>query len=750
MNQKVSYEKFLESKIEVKQYSGFEVEVLNSSLFDFQTEIVKRALLAGRYAIFADTGLGKTIMQLAWADAVVKHTGKPVLILAPLAVSGQTIEEGKKFDIHIEKLQPSASFWQADIYITNYEQLDNINFDMFDIAGIVLDESSILKNFAGKTRNKIIDTFKNTPYKLACTATPSPNDPMELGNHSEFLNQMLYTEMLSMFFVHDGGNTSKWKLKGHAEKDFYQWIGMWATVITDPGDIGFEEESMKFKLPELEYNEEMIITPKKDNGLLFNENHVDATSFNRELRETREQRLNKAKSTIEKNKNDSFIIWINHNEDEKYLSEILTGYDFGIVTGSDKPEKKENDLIDFSHGEYKILITKGKIAGMGMNFQHCHRQIIAGLDFSFEKLYQQVRRSYRFRPKDKVIITLITTDTMVNVQEKIKEKESEFNKLRSEMKNIINTYGGKKFMETKQDDVIFKEATLMKGDCIERIKEIESESIGFTVFSPPFASLYSYSDHIEDMGNSRDYNEFFIHFKFLVEELLRVTQSGRLVSVHCMNLPTTITHHGYIGIEDFRGDIIRLFQECGFVYHSEVAIWKDPVVAMQRTKALGLLHKQVKKDSCRSRQGLPDYLCTFRKPGENQKPVSGEFDHFAGDENTFQQTGNLSIDIWQRYASPIWMDINPSNTLQHRSAKAKKDEKHICPLQLDVIHRALQLWSAEGDTVLSPFMGIGSEIYEAIKLKRNGLGIELKDSYFEQAVKNIESAIDEKNQAGLF
>jgi hypothetical protein len=737
----MEYREFLENKIIKVVESGFDAENLNENLFDFQKHIVKVALKKGRYAIFADTGLGKTIMQLSWADAVAKHTKKPVLILTPLAVSGQTIKEGAKFGINVSKEV------NDHIVITNYEQLDNVDVSLF--SGVVLDESSILKNFAGKMRNKIIDYFKNTPYKLACTATPSPNDPMELGNHSEFLNQMKYSEMLSMFFVHDGGETSKWKLKGHAEKDFYMWIGTWASVVVDPADLGFESESKKFKLPEIEYRENMITVPKKENGLLFNESNVNATDYNAELRLTRDSRLKKVCSIVAENPDDYFIIWINHNEDEKYLMKALHRYDCRVVTGSDSIEVKEKNLIAFSQGDFKILITKGKIAGMGMNFQHCHRQIISGLDFSFEKLYQQVRRSYRFGQKHDVTIDLITTDTMVNVTEKINQKEFEFLKLRTEMKNTINKYGGKKYMETTQYDIDLKYAKLMKGDCCERIKEIESESIGYSIFSPPFSSLYSYSDHLEDMGNSRTYSEFFEHFKFLVNELYRVLMSGRLVSVHCMNLPTTKQHHGVIGIQDFRGDIIRLFESCGFIYHSEVCIWKDPVIAMQRTKAIGLLHRQVKKDSAMCRQGVPDYLCTFRKPGENIKPISGEFDHYSGEE--FVNTGNLSIDIWQKYASPIWTDINPSNTLQYRSAKDDKDEKHICPLQLDVIHRALQLWSKEGDIVLTPFMGIGSEIHESIKLNRYGIGIELKDSYFDQAVKNIKTTIEEtKNQGSLF
>lgn len=740
MNQ--TYEDFLKSKIKHIQESGFNIDEkeLNPKLFDFQKTIVKKALKVGRYAIFADTGLGKTIMQLSWADAVSKQTGSPVLILAPLAVSGQTIEEGHKFDIHVSR-------GAGSIHINNYEQLDNINPDIY--SGIVLDESSILKNFNGKTKDLIISMFANTQYKLACTATPSPNDLMELGNHSEFLNYMSRNEMLSMYFIHDGGDTAKWRLKGHSKKEFYAWIGSWATVITNPSDMGFDETGIKFQLPELNYFDYKVITEKKDNGLLFNDTAVNATDFNKELRETKVVRLQKVKEIIDAHIDEYFIVWVNQNEEADYLKLILKGYDFKEVRGSDPTDKKENDLLSFARGEYKILITKGKIAGQGMNFQHCHNQIFAALDFSFEKLYQSVRRSYRFGQTHNVNIYLITTDTMSNVTETIKQKEKMFTELRYEMQHIINIEKrGYKKMVNKSDDFKTDDCLLMKGDCVERIKEIPNNSIGFSIFSPPFSDLYTYSDHLEDMGNSRDYSEFFYHFQFLIKELYRVIMPGRCVSFHCMNLPSSKQKHGFIGLQDFRGDLIRQFQEHGFIYHSEVCIWKDPVIAMQRTKALGLLHKQVVKDSAMCRQGVPDYLVTMRKPGENIKPIAGELDHFSGED--FSSTGRLSIDIWQRYASPIWTDINPSNTLQYMSARADNDEKHICPLQLDVIHRALQLWSAEGDTVLTPFLGIGSEAYESLKLKRKAIGIELKDSYFEQAVRNISVIYEERQQKELF
>lgn len=266
--------------------------------------------------------------------------------------------------------------------------------------------------------------------------------------------------------------------------------------------------------------------------------------------------------------------------------------------------------------------------------------------------------------------------------------------------------------------------SIYHGDCVDVMRGMPSDSVHYSVFSPPFASLYTYSASARDMGNVRDMTEFFHHFKFAIAELYRVMKPGRCLSFHCMDMPTTKTFHGYIGVQDFRGDLIRAFQEPGFIFHSSVCIWKDPVTAMQRTKALGLLHKQIKKDSCMSRQGLPDYLVTMRKPGVNDEPVSHTDDEFP-------------VQLWQRYASPVWMDIDPSDTLQHRSAREDEDERHICPLQLEVIRRALKLWSNPGDVVLSPFAGIGSEGYVALQEGRRFVGAELKASYYEQARKNL-------------
>lgn len=281
------------------------------------------------------------------------------------------------------------------------------------------------------------------------------------------------------------------------------------------------------------------------------------------------------------------------------------------------------------------------------------------------------------------------------------------------------------------------------GDCVEQVAKLEENSIDFSIFSPPFAELFVYSDDIRDMGNSKNYQEFMVHFGFLVKELARVIKSGRLVAVHCMDLPIMKGKEGFVGLRDFSGLLIQAFQNEGFIYHDRITIWKDPVVEMTRTKSIGLLHKTIKKDAAMSRTGIPDYILVFRNAGENEVPIT----HQDKDET---KENYLPVSLWQKYASPVWYDINYSDTLQYRSARDNKDEKHICPLQLETIRRALHLWSNEGETVLSPFGGIGSEGFESIKLNRKPILIELKESYFNQLQKNLKAAWEMKNQLTLF
>jgi len=281
------------------------------------------------------------------------------------------------------------------------------------------------------------------------------------------------------------------------------------------------------------------------------------------------------------------------------------------------------------------------------------------------------------------------------------------------------------------DQVTTDRYTAIHGDCVEAIAGLPDQCIGYSIFSPPFASLYTYSNSPRDMGNCRTHEEFFEHFEFLIAQLRRVMMPGRDVSFHCMDMPAGKERDGYIGLKDFPGDLIRAFQRHGFIFHSKVTIWKDPVTAMQRTKALGLLHKSVRENAAMCRQGIPDYLITMRTPGEQAVRVTHT---------------DYPVDLWQKVASPVWMDINPSETLQYRSAREHDDERHIAPLQLEVIRRGITLWTNPGDIVMSPFMGIGSEGYVAMELGRKFVGVELKKSYYDQAVRNLEAALKEATQ----
>lgn len=727
MSAQASYIEFLASKTKKVDIVGMPTDTLTFSplLKPFQRYVVETALQKGRYALFEDCGLGKTFQQLEWARHVADYTQRPVLVLTPLAVAAQTISEGAKFGIPVHRLNADATVagpLLPAIYVTNYEQVEALDPTVF--GGVVLDESSILKNFTGQTKRLLLNYFSETPFRLACTATPSPNDPMELGNHSEFLGVLNYASMLATYFVHDGGDTSKWRLKGHAEPLFWQWVSTWAACLSSPCDLGFDDAG--YVLPAL-HIEDHSVRPASinDNGQLFHDTSVTATSFNAELRATLEDRMQLAAQLALVHHDEPLLIWINQDAEGDRLRELLP--EAVEVRGSDKPSVKEARLLGFAKGEFRILITKKKIAQFGLNYQHCARQIFAALDFSFEGLYQAIRRSYRFGQTRPVTVHLITVPTMGNVRKAIADKQRAHDTMRHQLSAAIShLQEPSTHMNTTPTTLVERgrDFTFYLGDCCEQIRNIESESVHFSVFSPPFADLYTYSGLTADMGNSSDYQQFTQHFSYLVPEINRILLPGRLVAVHCMDLPIQKGKEGFIGLRDFSGTIREVFEANGFVYHDRITIWKDPVVEMQRTKAMGLLHKQLKKDSAMSRTGIPDYLLVFRKRGDNPIPIRQQ----------------VSVDTWQKWASPVWMDINYGKTLQREAAREQADEKHICPLQLETIERAIALWSNPGETVFTPFGGIGSEIYQALKMGRKGVGIELKESYFCLGVRNCRSA----------
>jgi len=727
------YDSFIQNKRKVCASSGFDPLPIIAPLFPWQAEILKWAVRKGRAALFEDCGLGKTIQQLEWASQVFRKTGGSVLILTPLAVAQQTVREAVKFGIEACIATSQDDIDRAGIWITNYEKLEH--FDCSTFAGVVLDESSILKCFTGKTRKMLTSLFGDTPYRLCCTATPSPNDYTELGQHADFLGICSPAQMLATYFINDTFNTGDWRLKKHAEDEFWRWLASWSACISKPSDIGFSDDG--YVLPKLNMETVTVeVDESNDTGDdLFRISTLSATTMHREMRITAPDRADAVAEMVNGSK-EAWIVWCHTNTEADELASRIP--DAVEVRGSDTTAHKHKALADFSSGASRVIITKPSIAGFGLNWQHCRNVAFVGLSYSFEAFYQALRRSYRFGQTEEVNAYIVQAQTEGAILRSIETKIAQHITMQESMKKAakeltmpdVESIDSKTDIETHTGDGW----TVHHGDCVRVAKTIPDQSIGFSVFSPPFADLFTYSNDPQDMGNCSGMAEFMIHFDHLIEELIRVMIPGREVAVHCVDLLSTKWKHGNIQLQDFSGEIVRAFWKYGFLFHSRITIWKNPVTEMQRTKAHGLLHKTLCKDSSSSRVGVPDYLLVFRAPGESVDPVKKDKTKYP-------------VSWWQEVASPVWMTVDQGRVLNRNGARDHADERHICPLQLDVIERSIELWSNEGDLVYSPFTGIGSEGYGALSLNRKFVGSELKSSYADQACANLKNA---KSQMGLF
>jgi DNA modification methylase len=722
------YQAFLKQKQLVFRSTGKECqpEDVTPKLFPFQRDLVMWSIRKGRAAIFADTGLGKTFMQLEWARLMAERT----LILAPLSVARQTVNEGKKIGVDVHYTRSGDDIVDG-INITNYEMIDHFNPD--DFKAVVLDESSILKSLDGKTRQKLTEMFGNTPYRLACTATPAPNDIAEIANHAEFLGIMSRVEMLASFFVHDDEG---WRLKGYATENFFKWMASWGMSIKKPSDLGYEDNG--FVLPPLNVLPVFLESGYVPEGQLF----FTGLSGITQRSEVRRATIDAKAAEVARLANESaeqWIIWHGLNDEGYMLRDMVP--DGVLVEGSQSLDEKIAALEAFQDGSIRVLITKPSIAGFGMNFQNAHNMAFMGLSDSWESYYQSIRRQWRFGQQHPVNVHVVLTDIEQDIWNNVQSKEREAISMSDNLIKNVQQYerdeigaANESQFDYQEKDASGEKWELWLGDSVERMKAIESESVGLSVFSPPFQSLYTYSPTERDLGNSRSKTEFFTHFTFIIDELLRITKPGRNACVHVQQLTTTKATDGYIGMKDFRGDVIRAFQDRGWIYYGEVCIDKDPQAQAIRTHSIGLLFTQFNKDSMMSRPALADYIIIFKKPGDNAEPIKHDLDN----------------DTWIEWARPIWYGIKESDTLNVVAARTDKDERHICPLQLGTIERCIKLWSNEGDLVFSPFAGIGSEGYEAIKYGRRFLGIELKPEYFKVAVSNIMNATREAGRVDLF
>lgn len=750
----MEYTEFLESKY--YQHKSFgkncTVDDIHPMLFDFQKDITSWAVRKGCAALFLDTGLGKTYCQLEWIRNI--SSGKS-LIVAPLSIAKQTVKMAKDIDLNVKYIRNQSEVESNGIYIINYEMVEHIDPSVFD--AVVLDESSILKSMNSKTRKKLIDMFCDTQYKLACTATPSPNDQIELGNHAEFLNVCTTNEMLAMFFIHankqhediiygvkkrkkmPGKQGQEWRLKNHARQSFYRWLSSWAISMKQPSDLGYSDDG--FILPELTITPKFVDVKIDNEGDLFFMGLKGISDRSRVRKSTLDARLIQCRELL-LNSDEQWIVWCGLDAESNAVKKISR--DAVNVSGADSPEVKAKAFEDFQEGIHRILVTKGKIGGFGMNFQNAHNMIFFGLNDSFEQYYQCIRREYRYGQKYPVNVYVILATVEQEILTNVMRKERMAAQLHDELIVEVRDYERN---ELKGDKIVIDkvESTIMEGQnfkaingdsCIE-LPKIPDASIDLSVYSPPFADLFTYSAIPNDLGNSKGWDEFFGHYSFIIKELLRATKPGRISCVHTSDIPAMDIKDGYIGIRDFPGRVITAHENEGWIFHGRAIVTKNPQAQAIRTHSKGLLFAQLKRDSTDSRPCLLDHILIFKKPGETDSKVNPV------------ANGEIDNNKWIDWAGGIWTDIRESDVLKYQYARTGDDEKHICPLQLGTIERCIKLYSNPGETVLTPFLGIGSELYQALKFGRKGVGIELKTSYFEIAVQNL-NGLENYEQQTLF
>ena len=753
----MNYQKFLKGKQLIVPSAGIEISKtdIHPLMFPFQRDLIQWAVQKGRAAIFADCGLGKTHIQTEWARLI----GQKTLIIAPLSVARQTVRESLKVDTNIQYVRSQTevdALKSERLFITNYEMIEQ--FDPAAFGAVVLDESSILKSQAGKTRRKLTEMFSQTPYRLCCTATPAPNDYIELGNHTEFLGICKRSEMLAMFFINAnrehtyfmGGKSyrkkgsnkggQEWRLKRHSEDAFFRWLASWAVALIKPSDLGYSDNG--FTLPPLQIHPHFIRSDYKPDNQLFFTGIKGIGQASQIRRATAPARL----VTLEGLMNgtgEQWVVWCGLNDESRMVTEALDGA--VEVKGTDSIESKSRAFEDFQAGKHRILVTKPKIGGMGMNFQNAHKMAFFGLSWSWEQYYQCIRREWRYMQERPVDVHIIMSDIEDKIYADILRKDAMAQRLREglvaqigkHMKGDMNMQSTQEF-SYEQATIAGDGWTAMLGDSCERLKELAEGSIDLSVYSPPFADLYTYTDTERDLGNCNDWTEFFDHYAYIIREVLRVTKPGRITAVHTSDIPAMSQKDGYIGAKDFPGEVIKAYEQEGWIFKGRAFVSKNPQAQAIRTHSQALLFVQLNKDSAKSRPALVDQILIFAKPGDNEIPV------------TPVKNGEMDNELWIEWANGIWAGISESDTLQFSRARDTGDEKHVCPLQLGTIERCIKLWSNPGETVLSPFMGIGSECYQAIRFGRKAIGIELKQSYFNQAVKNLNRAEVEFRSQSLF
>ncbi len=827
------YTEFLQSKIVSAENFGTEINKKNihKDLLPHQRDIVHWCLSGGRRAIFASFGLGKTVMQLELAKQVINITNKPFLICMPLGVVGEFRDDNEMLKTGYEIIYitdtDSISNTKKAIYVTNYERVrkGDINPDVF--GGVSFDEASILRNLKTDTTNYVLQHFKKINYRFVATATPSPNDYIEILNYADYLGVIDRGHALTRFFKRDSVKAGNLTLYPNKKDEFWKWVSTWAVFINKPSDLGYDDTG--YALPKMNIHEieienipDDVIINKDGDIVMFKDNTKSLIDTSREKSETVDLRVNKALEIVNKNgKHDNWILWHHLEKERTAIEKTFSSFNLKSIYGSQTNTEKEQRLNDFKHGQYQVLSTKPKIAGSGCNFQKtCCKMIFAGIDYKFNDFIQAVHRIYRFKQEKEVDIYILYTNNEREVLKTLKRKWKQHIELQTEMINIVREYGlnhdkitadMKRQIFDKPRKSVVCDATVFNDDTVNVHEQMEDNSTGMILTSIPFGDHYEYSDNYNDFGHNDGNEAFFTQMDYLTPHLLRTLKPGRIAAVHIKDRIRYSYQTGtsFTTIEDFSADVSHHFRKHGFYLVGKITVTTD--VVRENNQTYRLTWGEQRKDATKMGVGLPEYIYLFRKKptGDSNAyaddPVVKKIDEYllslwqldahaywksSGDRFLSSQELTTSdmktiFNAWKKYDATqiydfqehlrvcdeldasgklsklfmtlppvsnkemVWTDINRMNTLNANQVNRKK-EKHICPLQLDIIERLIYRFTNKGDVVDDPFGGLFSTAYTALKHERKAISAELNPDYYDDGLFYLKALEYRLNTPTLF
>lgn len=828
----MTYKEFLESKIELAQDSGFEVNPadINKALKPHQRDAVIWALKGGRRALFESFGLGKNIQEIEFCKQVIDHEGGRALIVLPLGVKQEFTQDavnvlGYDAPVYCRSMEEVESC-DSSIVLTNYERVRDGDIRPDYFVATSLDEASVLRSFGSKTYQTFLDKFKNVPYKLVATATPSPNKYKELIHYAGYLEVMDTGQALTRFFQRDSTKANNLTLYPNMEDEFWLWVSSWALFITKPSDVNPEYSDEGYVLPPLDVRWHEIpihygdTSDKTGQMQLFTEAAAGLKEAAEVKRNSIDQRVEKMKEIVESSPEEHFLLWHDLESERKAILKAIP--EVVDIYGSQDYDIREKRVIDFAQGRIKLFATKKSISGSGCNFQrYCHREIFLGIDYEFNDFIQAVHRCYRFLQTDTVVIDIIYMENERQIKEALLEKWKNHNHMVKKMTDIVKKYGLSPASKIKRLErkmgvetvkVQGKHYTAVNDDCVEECRRIESNSVGLIHTSIPFGNHYEYSANYNDFGHNENTEKFFEQMDFLTPELLRILEPGRVAAIHVKDrvLFGNATGTGMPTIEPFHAQCIEHYMKHGFQYFGMITVVTDVVRENNQTYRLGWSEQC--KDGSKMGVGCPEYILLFRKlPTDKSNayaddPVkktkedytraqwqidahgywrsSGdrliskdELKEFSVDDlqRVYREYSRSNVYSYEEHVKlaeeldkndklpatfmvvapgswnnlDVWDDINRMRTLNTTQSR-RRQQMHVCPLQLDIVERIINRYSNEGDMVLDPFGGLMTVPMTAVKMKRYGYGIELSCDYFRDGVGYLQEAENEIETPTLF